>query len=145
MDRCDLLQRLFDMFLAQQLAEHIENDAIGDAKEEMEWSWDDAIRGDGEESRMSAIDGMLVCCGAVTSCFGEAIVIDDADGAGMSGRRSHEAEQTVDEWPVAIEEGLPCKIICKRWLRQYKPKHDGEKQTRRSHLNQRFYATLALL
>ena len=34
MDRCDLLQRLFDMFFAQQLTEHIENDAIADAKEE---------------------------------------------------------------------------------------------------------------
>ena len=72
------------MFLAQQLTEHIENDAIGDAKEEMEWCWNDAIRGDGEERGMSAIDGMLVCWSAITSCFGETVVSDDADRTGMA-------------------------------------------------------------
>ncbi len=63
MDRCDLLQSLFDVFSAQQLTEHIEDDSIGDTKEEMEWSWDDAIRGDGEKRRMCVVNACLLECG----------------------------------------------------------------------------------
>ena len=48
---------------------------------------------------------MLVCRSTVTRGFCETVVRDDADGTGVSGGRSHEAKDSIDERPVTIEEG----------------------------------------
>ena len=62
----------------------------------MEWRRDDTLRVNSEERRVRAIDGMLVGRSAIARGSSEAIVRDDADRAGMSGRRSHEAEYCID-------------------------------------------------
>lgn len=105
MDGCDALQCRLDTLLAQQFAECIENDAIADAEEEMERSGNDALRWDGQKRLMCAIDGMLVCRSAVARGGEEVLVRNDADGARVSSRWSHEAKDSIDEWPVTIEEG----------------------------------------
>ena len=101
----DGFQCRLDSLLAQQLAERIEDDAIADTEEEMEGSGHDALRMDGEERRVSAIEGMLVCWSAVARGGEETALTHDADRARVSGRRRHEAEHRVDEAPVAVEEG----------------------------------------
>ena len=105
MDGFHLLQSLLDELLAQQLREHIENDAIADAEEEMERSWNDVIRIDGEERSVSAIDGMFITWLAVTRGFSEAVEGDDADGTRVCGRRRHKTKDTINEWPIAIDKG----------------------------------------
>jgi hypothetical protein len=52
-----------------------------------------------------AVEGVAVARSAVARGGEEALVRNDADGAWMSGRGSHEAENGIDEWPIAIEEG----------------------------------------
>ena len=51
-DRLHSLQRLFDQLLREEFAESIEDNAIADAEEEVEWCGDDAIRVDGEKRPM---------------------------------------------------------------------------------------------
>jgi hypothetical protein len=51
--------------LAQQLAEGVEDDAIADAEEEMEWSGNDALGWDGEERLLACSAGVLVSRSAV--------------------------------------------------------------------------------
>jgi hypothetical protein len=74
----------------------------------VERSRHDALRRDGEERLMRAIERMLVRRSAVTRGVEEVLVGDDADGAWMSGTRSHEAEDSIEEAPVAIEKGCAC-------------------------------------
>ena len=105
MDGSDMLQRLLDELFAQQFAERIEDDAVADAEEEMERSGNDALWVDGEERRVVWVQGMAIARSAVARGGSEAFVRDDADGTGMSGGRSHEAQYCIDEGPVAIEEG----------------------------------------
>ena len=70
----DALQRRLNALFAQQLAERVEDDAIADAEEEMEWCGDDALRLDGEEWTVGAIDGMFVCRSAITWGMEEVLV-----------------------------------------------------------------------
>ena len=70
----------------------------------MEGSGHDALRVDGEERRVSAIEGMAISGGAVARGGEETSLSDDADGTRVSGGRRHEAEHRVDEAPVAVEE-----------------------------------------
>ena len=97
MHRRDCLQRCLEALLAQQLAECVENDAIADAEEEMERSRHDALRRDGEEWLLVSGARVFVVCIAIASSFDEAALLDNADGAGMSGGRGHEAEGGVEE------------------------------------------------
>ena len=50
MDGFDRLQGLLDQLLREEFTEGLENDAVADAEEEMERSWYDAIRIDGENT-----------------------------------------------------------------------------------------------
>ena len=68
-----LLQRLLDELFAKQLAECIENDTIADAQEEVERCQYDALRIDGEETRMGVIDGVTVGRGAIARGLREAV------------------------------------------------------------------------
>jgi len=65
MDGSHLRESLLNELLREEFAEGIQDDAIADAEEEVEWCRHDALGIDGEERRMSAIDGMLVCRSAV--------------------------------------------------------------------------------
>src|SRR5680860_909012 len=94
--------------LAQQLTEGIEDDAVADAEEEMERSRYDTLGWNGEECLLAYGTRVLVCWSAIARGGEKALVRDDADGARVSGRGSHEAEHCIDEWPVAIEEGGAC-------------------------------------
>ena len=102
----DRLQGRFYSLLAQQLAERVEDDAIADAEEEVEWRRHDALGRDGEQRLLAHSPRVLVCGSAIASGGEEAFVRDDADGAGMRGRWRHEAQHCVDEWPVAVEKSL---------------------------------------
>ena len=104
-DGGNALQRRLDTLLPQQLAECVQDDAIADAEEEVEWSGDDALGRDGEERAVSAVEGMLVCWSAIAGGGEEAGLADDADRAWMSGRGGHETENSIEEAPVAVEEG----------------------------------------
>lgn len=101
----DALQRCFDALFAQQFAECIEDDAIANAKEEVERSRHDVLRRDREERRMSAINGMFVCRSAITRRVEEIVLADNANGTRVSGRWSHEAEHSINKAPVTVEEG----------------------------------------
>ncbi len=102
----DLFQSLLDEFLPQQFAECIEDDAVADAKEEVERSRNDALTVDGEEAIVAAVAGVRVLRLAIL-CAAEQIVRGDAaDGAWMRGGGILETQHGVDEWPVAIEKGL---------------------------------------
>jgi len=92
-------------FLAQQLTERIQNDAVADAEEEVERSRYDALGRDAQKGLMRAIDGMLVCRSAMARRREEIVLGNNADGARVSGRRRHEAEDCVDKAPVTVEEG----------------------------------------
>ena len=59
------LQRLLNELLAEQLAECIEDDAIADAKKEMERSGNDAFRDDDEKRLLAGGTRMFVVCSAV--------------------------------------------------------------------------------
>ena len=48
---------------------------------------------------------MLVCRSAITRGREEVVLGNNADRAGMSGRRRHETKYCIDEAPVAVEEG----------------------------------------
>ena len=74
----------------------------------MERSRYDAIRGDGEERRMLWMQGVLVCRSALARGLCEAVVRNDADGARVSGGGRHEAENSIDEGPISVEESSAC-------------------------------------
>jgi hypothetical protein len=103
MNSLHLLQCLLNKLLREEFTECIENDTIADAEEEMERCWNNTIRWDGEERRMSAIHGMFISWLTIARGFSEAVEGNDADGARMRGSGSHETEDGVDEWPVTIE------------------------------------------
>ena len=105
MHSCDCLQCSLEALLAQQFAECIEDDAITDAEVEMEGSGDYALGRDGEKWLLASGAGVFVVCIAITGSFEQTLLRDDADGTGVSGRRGHEAKDSVDEAPVAVEEG----------------------------------------
>ena len=71
----------------------------------MEWSGDDALGIDGDESGMIGMEGMAIAWLTVARGAEEIVVRDDADGTWMNGRCILATEQRVDERPVAIEEG----------------------------------------
>jgi len=54
---------------------------------------------------MSVINGMAVSWRAVARGGEEIVLADEADWAWMCSGRSHEAEHSVDEAPIAVEEG----------------------------------------
>ena len=76
------------MFLSEQLAECIEDDAIADAEVEMERR---------EERGVCWMKRVLVCRNAVTRGFCETVVRDDADGTEMSSGRKHKAKDSIEE------------------------------------------------
>ena len=100
-----ILQCLLDQFFGEEFTECIEDDSITDTEEEMKRGRNDTIRIDGEERRMSAIDGMLVCRSAITRGGEEILMRDDADWTWVCSSRSHEAEYGIDEAPITVEEG----------------------------------------
>ena len=127
MNSRDGLQCSLDAILAHQLAKCIENDAITDAQEEVERSGDDALRGDEEERRMSAVDGVLVAWHAIASGLEEAALRNDADGARVSSGRSHEAEHSVEEAPAAVEES---RATVDEMLQHTPPRCEGRQRSR---------------
>ena len=56
MDCCDGFQSLLDQLLREEFAEYIEDDAIADTEEEVEWCGDDALGREGEERRVLGIE-----------------------------------------------------------------------------------------
>lgn len=105
MDGRHLLESVLDEFLAQQLAERIENNAVANAEEEVERSGHDALWRNGQEGTLLWVMGVAVCWSAVARGVEEIGLQNDADGTRMRGGWSHETEDSVDEGPVTIEKG----------------------------------------
>ena len=106
MHGCDRLQSFLHVLLAQQLAECIEDDAIADAEEDVQWSGDDSIRCDDEEGRLMRVEGMFVSRKAIASRAEEAGIGDDADWTWMLGVGILQSQDDIEEQPVAIEKGV---------------------------------------
>src|SRR5680860_119363 len=104
MDGLDALHCLHHMLLAQQLREHIEDDAIVDAEEEVQWSGNDASRVDGEEGRLPWMEGVSVAWLAIALLEEQSLVEDCADGTGVRGGSSLQTQQSAEEGPVTVEQ-----------------------------------------
>jgi len=72
MDRGDSLQSRLDSLLAQQLAERVENDAIANAEEKMEWSEHDVLRENGQQGWLIGMNEVMVALSAIASATEEA-------------------------------------------------------------------------